>query len=270
MYLYKGTTTTTTIVTLYVPSNYWTICNGSCTNVSTSTSSTLLASWDFENNLNEYTNTYNGYMNSGTKYISGYINQAFVNDGTQSVFSTTYINFANRSFTIEAWIFPTINLNSSQSYGIFGQCQASSNNLCLHCIIRTNKMFFGFWGDDLLGSTVINSDVWTHVAYVYDFTSNTKLVYLNGTVDGTNISGSAYQGTSGTSYISYAVSTSVPFPGYIDQVNYLIFSNNFFFINIQIPKKFIFIDVKLFSIILVNIFYFNHLPFFSLEDICSD
>jgi hypothetical protein len=188
--------------------------------VSTSTSSTLLASWDFENNLNENTNTYNGQMTSGTTYISGYINQAFVGNSISYMYSTQYLNFANRAFTIELWMMINANLSSSVIYGIVGQCQTPSNNLCLHCAIRYNKLYFGFYGDDTAGVTTLPMNVWAHVAFVYDFTNNIKIIYLNGILDTSGASGSAYQGTSGNLNIGYVYvgAATTNFPGYIDKV----------------------------------------------------
>ena len=47
-----------------------------------------------------------------------------------------------------------------------------------------------------MGSTTIQSNVWYHVAFVYDYPTSTQRIFLNGRLDGSRTS-SAYQGTSG-------------------------------------------------------------------------
>ncbi|CAF1447330.1 unnamed protein product, partial [Rotaria sordida] len=101
------TTASTTDVTMFIPSNYWTSCSASCTNVTTTTPSTLLASWKFENNLLDSANSYNGSMSSVPSYISGYVDQALIVNSVQYVTVSSYLSFFSRSFTIEAWIYVT-------------------------------------------------------------------------------------------------------------------------------------------------------------------
>ena len=216
------TTTTTAIVTLYVPSNYLTPCSTACTNVTTtSTASSLLASWDFENNLQAFPSSYNGDMDSSTTYTPGYISQALVVNSTDYVTVTSYLSFVNQSFTIEAWIYLT-SLNSSVDNGIFGQCQNITTDRCLHFVIRSNKIYMGFFGDDISGTTTLWTNVWTHVAFTYDLATNTKSLYLNGRPENSKTTGTSYQGNSGVIYIGYTtISRTVnPLPGYIDQVSF--------------------------------------------------
>ncbi|CAF4554820.1 unnamed protein product, partial [Rotaria magnacalcarata] len=63
---------------------------------------------------------------------------------------------------------------------------------------------------------------WSHAACVYDITTQTQQVYLNGVLDGSK-SASPYQGSSGMLAIGM---TYMPFPnnyyfnGYLDQARY--------------------------------------------------
>jgi hypothetical protein len=211
------------VVTLYVPGNFGTLCGTTCINITTP--STVLASWKFENNLLDSGNVYNGYVTNGASYTSGYVNQALIVTSTQyMIVSSSFLTFASRSFTIEGWIFVT-SITSSVDYGIFGQCQSTSTTrLCLHFLIRSSKLYMGFLNDDIAGATTLPTNVWTHVACMFDLTSNTKSVYLNGILDGSTTSGSYYQGTTGVMNVGYAITSGsvTPLPGYIDQVNTLI------------------------------------------------
>ncbi|CAF1476308.1 unnamed protein product [Rotaria sordida] len=101
-------------------------------------------------------------MSSVPSYISGYVDQALIVNSVQYVTVSSYLSFFSRSFTIEAWIYVT-SLISSVDYGIFGQYQAATTRQWLFCIIRSNKMFFGFFNDDVGGSTTLSTNIWTHV-----------------------------------------------------------------------------------------------------------
>lgn len=213
-------TTVTTTATLYIPANYYTACSAVCSNVTTATLATLLASWPFENNLVDSTNTYSGSITGGVAFVSGYANQALSLNGAQYVtISSPFLSLVNRSFTFEAWIALTT-LSPSGDIGIFGQCYSNSTRQCLHLLIRSNKVYLGFYSDDLTGSTSVSVNTWMHVAYVYDLSTNTKSVYLNGILDGTTNSGSYYQGIGGVMYVGYATHGAIvaPLTGYIDQV----------------------------------------------------
>ena len=219
MYLSLATTETTT-ATLYIPVNYYTACSAVCSNVSTVTPATLLAFWPFENNLADSMNTYSGSITGGVAFVSGYANQALSLSGAQYVtVSSPFLSLVNRSFTFEAWIALTT-LSPSGDIGIFGQCYSNNTRQCLHLLVRSNKLHLGFYADDLTGSTSVSANTWMHVAYVYDLSTNTKSVYLNGILDGTTTGGSYYQGIGGVMYVGYATHGAVvaPITGYIDQV----------------------------------------------------
>jgi hypothetical protein len=68
----------------------------------------LLAKWKFENNHLDETNTYNGTGVNNPAFVAGYAGQAvsFAFNASQMV-STSYIPLASRSYTIDAWIYPT-------------------------------------------------------------------------------------------------------------------------------------------------------------------
>jgi hypothetical protein len=96
---------------------------------------------------------------------------------------TPFIYLTNVSFTIEAWIQPTAHPNPSD-HDILGMCQSGSNDYCLQLLIRSQKLYFGFYGDDLTGGTAISLNQWINVAFVFDATTKQQTIYLNGYSDG--------------------------------------------------------------------------------------
>ncbi len=88
-------------------------------------------------------------MNSPS-YVTGYtgLNNTALNcvrSSTQYVIvNTPYFNFTGRSFTVEFWFYAT-SLISSTDYGIFGQCQTATTDLCFLCMIRNNNIRLAFY-----------------------------------------------------------------------------------------------------------------------------
>ncbi|CAF4421777.1 unnamed protein product, partial [Didymodactylos carnosus] len=178
--------------------------------------------WSFDNNTNDLYGVYNGQTINGPSYVSpGYVGygSAIVLNGSLSqsvtVF-TPYLNFAFRSLTIEAWIYPLV---LSGDNDLFGQCQCNTcTDKCLFFILRNSCLYMGFYSDNLQGNTALRTYSWWHVAFVYDYSSAQQTVYINGIQDGTR-SGGPYLGTTGNITIgtSNIQSPYNFFQGYIDQ-----------------------------------------------------
>jgi len=153
--------------------------------VSTVTPSTLLASWTFEENTNDVSGNGNdGQIVDGAAFTTGYIGQAILLENSYSQFvNVPYISLVNCSFTVEAWVY-LYSLVPSSDRSILGECEVHLISHCLHFVVRYNQLYFGFFGDDLAGTTNLTTSVWYHVAYVYDYSLNIKYVYLNGLIDG--------------------------------------------------------------------------------------
>ena len=137
------------------------------------------------NSPSYYTPGINGY---GSALLLDQLNSQYVN-------VPEYRSLAYRSFTIEIWFYPT-ELTSSY-HGLFGQHYGTATDQSLHCKIRSYAMYFGFWGDDLPGSTTIQINTWYHVAFVFNCSALTQKIYLNGMLDASRQS-SYYQGLSGS------------------------------------------------------------------------
>ena len=66
---------------------------------------------------------------------------------------------------------------------MIGQCQSFSANRCLHLTIRDSKARISFYTNSCTGNTTVKNQTWYHLAYVYDYSRATQLVYLNGMLD---------------------------------------------------------------------------------------
>ena len=160
-------------------------------------------------------------MPDGAVYVDGYAGRALSVQTVQYMYvNTPFINLANRPFTMEAWIYLT-SLNTVSETGIFGQCETYTLGHCLHFVIRSQRLYMGFFADDLASPTNLTTNTWTHVAFVYDLAANRKSIYINGYLDASSPSNGSYQGTSGMMYVGLTglPGSTFPFSGYMDQVS---------------------------------------------------
>ncbi|CAF1355784.1 unnamed protein product [Rotaria sordida] len=216
-------TSTTVSTTTHLPTS----CNATCNIVSRAALSSYTAVWTFENNLNDILNVYNGTGVNSPGYSTGYVGQALSLNDSQYV-TTPFINFANSSFTVEAWIQPATLVTNGSDYAVFGECDLSggTKDNCMHLILRNfnpYSIYMGFWADDLVSRTTLPASLagtWLHVAFVYDFSIKQQNIYRNGYNDGqANLTGTpaAYVGTSGLVNIG-ASQTNNQFKGLIDHM----------------------------------------------------
>jgi len=109
---------------------------------------------------------------------------------------------------------------------MLGMCQTPSPDRCLHLLIRQSSAYFGFYFDDCTGSTIININQWYHFAFVYDYTTHTQYIYVNGNLDCIHNSSGPFLGNSGAITIGAVNNLGGAAPiwywtGYIDQVSYI-------------------------------------------------
>ena len=159
----------------------------------------------------------NGVPYSTPTYFGYGANLLFNSTLNQSVVvASPFLNLSYTSFTLEAWIFSSSLVGDN---GIFSQCQCSScQDQCLHLIIRNARMYMGFTLDDLVGVNTVPLNSWTHVAYVYDYSTRTQLIYLQGVLDNSKTSAGPYQGQSGSIVIGSSHLSSSSFNGFMDNV----------------------------------------------------
>ena len=116
--------------------------------------------WSFDNTLQDLYNIYNTVGTNGPTFSSPGYNGAgsclqLSSSSAQSVsVASPFLNLTYKSFSLEVWAYPTTMNNPSSDNAIFGQYEQSSTSRGLHINIRSQRIYFGFFGDDVSGTTV--------------------------------------------------------------------------------------------------------------------
>jgi hypothetical protein len=177
----------------------------------------LTAWYPFFNNANDETK--NGYDALLIDAVSGAdrfgnANNGYVFSGSGKI-AMPHIPFDNRSFSISLWM----NRTSTDDMALLQENATDATDQLLHVVIRTNKIGFNFYGDDLVGNTDIAAGTWYCFTFVYDADSSMKKIYVNGILDARGLS-SAFQGTSGNMEIGCYFSTPYTFSGTMDEIRF--------------------------------------------------
>lgn len=142
--------------------------------------------------------TYSGSrLNSPGRFLNG-IGYDGVDDWT-GVADSTEINFADRSFTVEAWVKQDVGATGEQVI-VSKRDTPATDYEDLHLRVLDNgAMRFGFHGDDLnVPSGSITQGQWHHVAFVMEAgTTNNRYIYVDGTQVAHDSPTKAYQGDGG-------------------------------------------------------------------------
>jgi hypothetical protein len=180
------------------------------------------AYWGFDNDANDLYGVYNGALINGATFSNntyfGYGYTLSLNNSVNQsmIIATPLLNLSYTSFTVEAWIY---GISLTGDNAIFSQCQCNScQDQCLYLIIRNYKLYMGFTLDDVIGSTVLTINTWYHVAFVYDYSTRTQSLYVQGALDTSRSSAGPYQGQSGATVIGSSFLSASTFNGYIDNM----------------------------------------------------
>ncbi|CAF3954376.1 unnamed protein product [Adineta steineri] len=164
------------------------VCNFTCLNQSWISSANVLALWPFDGTFIDSTSTYNATPTNSPTFVSnGYLNQALSFNANQSQsLVTSYIPLASTSFTIDVWLYPT-GFPYYADHSILGLCPVLLTNECLHLIFRDSgsgsHLHFGFYFNDCDGATIISPNNWIYVTFVFDISTMTQWIYLNGVLE---------------------------------------------------------------------------------------
>ncbi|CAF3539403.1 unnamed protein product [Adineta steineri] len=169
--------------------------------------------WPMENNAVDIISGLSGTgVNSPTYVTPGITGSGYalklIRNRNQYIKIPTFKSFAYTSFTVEMWIYPTTLYNGDYS-GLFTQYDTSSTDHSLQMMIQGSQLTLNFGSDGVIGATSLVTNTWYHAAFVYDYPSRTKTVYLNGYQDASVSFAGPYLGMSGSINIGI----------YIDQVS---------------------------------------------------
>ena len=184
--------------------------------LSAQTQAALVSHWKFDGDANDSQGTNHGTV-YGAQWTTGKVDGALSFDGDNDyvlIPADSSINFINTSFSISAWVFP-----HQKSHHIFTHYTSSSMGNAVHLkLYEWGALKFGFYNDDLnTDAWTMPFDTWTHVACTYDYSSDTSIIYFNGSLMETGNSG-PYQGSIVDSWIGKSWTDEQDFDGIIDDV----------------------------------------------------
>jgi subtilisin-like proprotein convertase family protein len=105
---------------------------------------------------------------------------SFSNPGHLAIPSSAALQFSG-SISLECWVNP-VNVTSPSDQTLL--CKYSTSGTGFDLTLRSGRIFFEIGGTPVLrGKTAIPNGQWTHVAVVYDSTTQTLTSYINGNVD---------------------------------------------------------------------------------------
>jgi len=124
------------------------------------------------------------------------------------------INLANHDFTVEFW---AKREPDAASRFVVGHGKYNSGSKGLHIGFRGNRLYFGFWGDDISSDETFTDNNWHHYACTYDTVTKLQKLYRDGVFLNERVAKGNYIGT-GKLYIGCMSATHWIFNGELDEV----------------------------------------------------
>ena len=136
--------------------------------------------------------------------------------------------YSDEGYSNSLYIVKLFMTHSALDHVIFGVCPSASLRQCLHLTIRQTSgvynLYLGFYGDDLQGITPLQLNTWFHAAFVFDFSTRTQSIYLNGILESSRIAVGTLTLGNGTTVVGYISAIE----GYSNN-NYFLVSNVFLY-----------------------------------------
>jgi hypothetical protein len=156
-----------------------------------------------------------GVLTNGPVRATGKIGQGMQFDGVDDYVALPSIAFDNRSFTVAAWVKPTIT-NDSIYFSVHSN---NAPNEAIHLRISTNgSLRFGYYADDLdTAAGVVSLNTWSHITMSYDASLDKSSIFVNGQFI-TSGSQGPFIGTNPIVAIGYWTFSGVYYKGPLDDV----------------------------------------------------
>ncbi|MBT9313998.1 Tc toxin subunit A-related protein [Leptothoe spongobia] len=117
------------------------------------------------------------------------------------------LSLYDSDFTVEVWIKFTQPI-TDKDYSILGMVGTQSlNNRVFHLIIRNNKLFMSFYGNDCQGNTAIQTDKWYQTVWRYTKLTQEQAIFIDGRLDASSSGRQPFKGTETVSLGAYAWGT---------------------------------------------------------------
>jgi hypothetical protein len=110
--------------------------------------------------------------------------------------SAEALGLKDSSFTIEAWI-KNEDLNEAgfSTTRVVAGTNSDILNKGLRLSVEGRNVCMDFWSNNTTSSTVLESNIWYHVAWRYDKTNKTQSILINGELDCVGTAKEAFQGS---------------------------------------------------------------------------
>ena len=139
--------------------------------------------------MNDYYNNYNAVPLNNPEFISpGYNGRGsaiqFIRNRSQCLSIVNHMDFYNKSFTVEAWVYPfTVYIPVQLEMAVYSQINSTITGQYMFTSIRSGKILGAFYAGDVFGSTIFQENQCQHFAFTYNLTTKTQTVYFNGISD---------------------------------------------------------------------------------------
>ena len=130
------------------------------------------------------------YSSSG---INGYGSCLYLNaSASQSVtiYSPPFLNMAQTSFSLVVWAFATTYNGANTTWfdsAVFGQFENNTLDRSLHIAVRNQRIYLGFFADDISGNQILLPGVWYHVRIFPESRAKKDDAYIGSCLDGVHI-----------------------------------------------------------------------------------
>ena len=145
--------------------------------------------YTFDNTSNDFYGVYNAVpVNNPTYVTPGYNGCGAAIQlraaSTQYLTIATFMNFYQKSFTVEAWVYPlSVYIGSPYADSmVYGQTNSSNVGQYMWMMLRNGRIYGAFFGMDVTGPTVLQANRWYHMAFTYNIPTTTQTVYINGII----------------------------------------------------------------------------------------
>ncbi len=138
----------------------------------------------------------------------------FDGDDYLSLGTAEELRLKDRSFTVAAWVNGDA-FGPGRDHTILGTDQAEVN-AGLHLMVREDKPYMGFYGNDTPGNTTLSNGEWYHLVWRYDKSTGEQAIFVNGALDASDTGHAPFQG-SGPVNLGRALSSNY-FNGLLDDV----------------------------------------------------
>ena len=152
----------------------------------------MVSWWPGDNNSDDIVGTNNGTLQNGATFAAGIVAQGFSFDGTDDYVRVPNASSLNPtgSFTVDAWIFPTSEAVSLivSKWGDQGDyddqreyiLQYATGGILGFSISDNAHQDDGAFHSFVSSGGSVTSNAWNHVAGVYDQTTGTRRIFVNG------------------------------------------------------------------------------------------